>query len=245
MPKQPISFDVEAFELVPAGDERVLVRVSGRWRGPARSLGDIALVLSAGGKRRRVRALPDPSAEDPTAGPDGVVWRGAFSLPLARVEGASFSLASEAGAVELPRPSRRPSPAPPKPDAGERRRDDEARRRAKREARETRGALEEERRRSAALEERIAAIEEKERNARSALAKSRDDLSEARALARRASDGESESVSAAQRARAEAEGQAEALRAGAKTEAEGRRQEADRLRKAINSAGAEHVEIKR
>ncbi|MDX6730052.1 MAG: hypothetical protein QOK49_4857, partial [Baekduia sp.] len=122
-------FEVQSFEQVPAGPGTVLLRIAGRWVGPARERLPTPLLLVDDGRRtHRLSGLPGPDDVAPMVGPDGPPWRGAFSASAALVAGGRLAFALEAGRgviVDLPRPTGRggaalvpaPAPAPASPPA--------------------------------------------------------------------------------------------------------------------------------
>ncbi|MDX6715939.1 MAG: hypothetical protein QOH30_2497, partial [Baekduia sp.] len=124
-------FEVQSFEQVPAGPGTVLLRIAGRWVGPAREqLPRPLLLLDDGRRTHRLSALPGPDDVAPQSGPEGLPWRAAFSAPADVVASTRLAFALEAGRgviVDLPRPTgrgggprARPEPvvAPPADDAG-------------------------------------------------------------------------------------------------------------------------------
>ncbi|MDX6686241.1 MAG: hypothetical protein QOF86_2369, partial [Baekduia sp.] len=102
-------FEVQSFEQVPAGPGTVLLRIAGRWVGPARERLPTPLLLVDDGRRtHRLSVLPGPDDVAPMVGPDGPPWRGAFSASAALVAGGRLAFALEAGRgviVDLPRPT--------------------------------------------------------------------------------------------------------------------------------------------
>src|SRR5205085_8420354 len=116
-----ISFDVERFEQVSAGAGMVLLRMSGRWYAESTvELDQPLLVVDDGREEHRLAALPAPDAAAPTAGPSGVLWRGAFSARANLLHGPrAFALHAGGAVLVLPPPAQPggASPAPAEPPA--------------------------------------------------------------------------------------------------------------------------------
>ncbi len=96
------SVELEAFEQIEAAPGTVLLRVALRPCGSSDLSGSPTLLIEAGGRARRLSALPSPP--DP-----GSLLRAAFSAPTGILErGASFRLELPDGsALDLPAPARR------------------------------------------------------------------------------------------------------------------------------------------
>ncbi len=100
-PTRELSFELERFEWV--ADDRL--EVSGRWQGlTGRRLARPVLTVQAGGRRRRLHALP--GGQLPGAGDEA--WRASFAWPHGPldVEAAELELGRSV-VVELPAPRRR------------------------------------------------------------------------------------------------------------------------------------------
>lgn len=154
-----LSFDVESFEFVPAGEGVGLVRLWGRWIAPVdRALEDVTLVAEVGSHAVDVKPLPDLQASVPLATPAGTDWRAAFSVSseLALNEAAEFALAVEGERVPLPRLGDLPEPLVDEQPASVQPGPDDAEvARLQAELTQLRTQLEVERRRHLALEEEI------------------------------------------------------------------------------------------
>lgn len=109
MSARRVRFEVERFERVAAGPETVLLRVAGRWVSPRREqLSPPVLLVDDGRRIHRLRALPGPEDPTPVAGPEGPLWRAAFSAPAALLAGSQVAFALDAGErADLPRPTAR------------------------------------------------------------------------------------------------------------------------------------------
>lgn len=110
---------LESFEAFPANDGVVLLRVSGRWRGPPPgSHPQVRMNIRRGeGGTRVVPALPDPSPA-PIGTP---TWRAAFAAPAELLGDDASAFAIEfrpGGPLALPRPVAKHgvsvAPAPPR-----------------------------------------------------------------------------------------------------------------------------------
>src|SRR3954469_6524603 len=99
----PLVLEVERFEHVPAGAERVLLRIDGRYGDrPGKRVLDAMLFVDDGLAVHRHAPL-----EDDAAVVDSWLWRAAFDVPAAYLtdERTRFALESEPGClIELPRP---------------------------------------------------------------------------------------------------------------------------------------------
>ena len=178
-----LSFDVESFEFIPAGEEMGLLRVVGQWVAPVdRDLHEIRLIASQDGTLVELTPLPDLEGASPLATPVGHPWRAAFSAGSELVESelTEFALAVHGGErVHLPRPGEdaaeaeaadvAPSPVEEAPVGAASRNGDELLQ-LRSELEKVRTELEVERRRHAALEEEIRSRTTLENDLRSAMA---------------------------------------------------------------------------
>src|SRR3954471_7196400 len=102
--ERPLLLEVERFEHVPAGSERVLLRIDGRYGDrPGKRVLDAMLFVDDGLAVHR----HSPVAED-IENVDSWLWRAAFDVPAAYLtdERTRFALESQPGClVELPHPS--------------------------------------------------------------------------------------------------------------------------------------------
>src|SRR4051812_38747234 len=100
-------FEVHSFEQVPTGPGTVLLRIAGRWVGPAHErLPPPVLLVDDGRRTHRISALPGADDAAPEVRPEGAPWRAAFSVPLEVAGAARVAFALEAGrgvVVGLPR----------------------------------------------------------------------------------------------------------------------------------------------
>jgi hypothetical protein len=104
-----LSFDAIAFEFVPAGEDVGLLRLDGAWVAePEQAVpGPIEVEILRDGLSVRLKVLPDPSAPEALAAPEGVEWRGAFmaNAELADDPRSDFALVAGGEVVAgLPRP---------------------------------------------------------------------------------------------------------------------------------------------
>jgi hypothetical protein len=178
-----LSFEVESFEFISAGEEMGLLRVAGRWVAPLdRDLHGVVLVATQNGTPVELNPLPDLEATSPLATPAGHPWRAAFSAGSELVESelTEFALAVHGGErVHLPRPGERAGaagPVGPEPEviehapAAAASSDSDELIRLRSELHRVRTELEVERRRRAALEEEIQSRDSLENDLRSAKA---------------------------------------------------------------------------
>src|SRR3954462_8034317 len=102
--ERPLLLEVERFEHVPAGSERVLLRIDGRYGDrPGKRVLDAMLFVDDGLAVHR----HSPAAEG-IENVDSWLWRAAFDVPTAYLtdERTRFALESQPGClVELPHPS--------------------------------------------------------------------------------------------------------------------------------------------
>src|SRR3954451_8371360 len=100
----PLVLEVERFEHVPAGAERVMLRIDGRYGDrPGKRVLDAMLFVDDGLAVHRHAPVSDAAA-----GADSWLWRAAFDVPTAYLtdERTRFALESQPGClVELPHPS--------------------------------------------------------------------------------------------------------------------------------------------
>src|SRR3954451_6247631 len=100
----PLVLEVERFEHVPAGAERVMLRIDGRYGDrPGKRVLDAMLFVDDGLAVHRHAPVTDAAA-----GADSWLWRAAFDVPTAYLtdERTRFALESQPGClVELPHPS--------------------------------------------------------------------------------------------------------------------------------------------
>src|SRR3954452_14698880 len=100
---RPLVLEVERFEHVPAGAERVMLRIDGRYGDrPGTRVLDAMLFVDDGLAVHRHAPVSDGSA-----GVDSWLWRAAFDVPAAYLtdERTRFALESQPGClVELPHP---------------------------------------------------------------------------------------------------------------------------------------------
>src|SRR3954471_7774873 len=100
----PLLLEVERFEHVPAGAERVMLRIDGRYGDrPGKRVLDAMLFVDDRLPARRHAPLADAAA-----GADSWLWRAVFDVPTAYLtdERTRFALESQPGClVELPHPS--------------------------------------------------------------------------------------------------------------------------------------------
>ncbi|HKP92006.1 MAG TPA: hypothetical protein VJT75_18705 [Thermoleophilaceae bacterium] len=118
---EAIAFELEVVEFVQASDELGLLRVVGRWLAPVDvPLGDIVLNASRGSETLELQRLPDLGGVAPLASPQGVEWKGAFTVPVDVALDPRLELvlvAGEDAAVALPRPGETVEPEPePSPE---------------------------------------------------------------------------------------------------------------------------------
>src|SRR3954454_13022814 len=101
---RPLVLEVERFEHVPAGAERVMLRIDGRYGDrPGKRVLDAMLFVDDGLAVHRHAPVTDAAA-----GADSWLWRAAFDVPTAYLtdERTRFALESQPGClVELPHPS--------------------------------------------------------------------------------------------------------------------------------------------
>ncbi|MEA2469933.1 MAG: hypothetical protein QOE38_932, partial [Thermoleophilaceae bacterium] len=104
--RAPVLLEVERFERVHAGAERVLLRLDGRYGDrPGRRVLDARLFVDDGLAVHRHAPLEDDA---PGAGDDAWLWRAAFEVPASYLTDARtrFALESEPGSlIDLPRPA--------------------------------------------------------------------------------------------------------------------------------------------
>ena len=177
-------FDVESFEQVAAGARTVLLRITGRWSGPApERLPAPLLVIDAGGTVHRLAPLAGPQGSAVRVAPEGVPWRASFSAPSEVLAGDRLGYGLEIGVgatIALSAPTLRAGTPPP--------------------TRVVAPTIAHRATAAAALAAGVAARARAERDAaRAALAQERDD---ARALAARFLAQAREALAAAQAARA-------------------------------------------
>jgi hypothetical protein len=103
--RAPVLLEVERFEHVRAGGERVLLRVDGRYGDrPGRRVLEACLFVDDGLAVHRHTPLPDYA---PGAGDDAWLWRAAFEVPESYLtdERTRFAIEASPGSlVDLPRP---------------------------------------------------------------------------------------------------------------------------------------------
>src|SRR4051812_44158340 len=103
-PEAPLVLEVERFEHAPAGAERVMLRIDGRYGDrPGKRVLDAMLFVDDGLAVHRHAPLADAAA-----GADSWLWRAVFDVPTAYLtdERTRFALESQPGClVELPHPS--------------------------------------------------------------------------------------------------------------------------------------------
>src|SRR4051812_36813581 len=99
----PLVFEVERFEHVAAGAERVLLRLDGRYGDrPGKRVLDAMLFVDDGLAVHRHAPLEEPDGDV-----DSWLWRAAFDIPAAYLtdERTRFAIESEPGQlIDLPRP---------------------------------------------------------------------------------------------------------------------------------------------
>ena len=94
-----IELEVTYFERIAGGPTLALLRLGGRWAGvDVAELEPAVLVLEAGGRERRLRALPE--AEDASPDPQAP-WRAAFAAPRAEAAARSTSFTLDVGLIVL------------------------------------------------------------------------------------------------------------------------------------------------
>src|SRR3954464_13903156 len=100
----PLLLEIERFEHLAAGTERVLLRIDGRYSDrPGKRVLDAMLFVDDGLAVHRHAPLADAAA-----GADSWLWRAVFDVPIAYLtdERTRFALESQPGClVELPHPS--------------------------------------------------------------------------------------------------------------------------------------------
>jgi hypothetical protein len=111
---KPVLLEVERFEQVSAGAERVLLRLDGRCADrPDRRVLEAKLFVDDGLAIHRHSPLGDPDLEDVEA---GWLWRASYEVPASYLTDARtrFALESEPGRLlDLPRPAQMLLPAAP------------------------------------------------------------------------------------------------------------------------------------
>ena len=104
---------IEAVEWLDEADDRVTVRISGRWRRRPTSPGQPWLVVESLGERHRYPAMPEPPG---LTGMMPGTWRMTFRLPMDVARSADVRAWLQLGAVLVPLPSE-PALAEPRPPA--------------------------------------------------------------------------------------------------------------------------------
>jgi hypothetical protein len=103
-----VTFELEEYEFVPAGEAVGLLRVAGRWVADVnRTVGEVVLAMSRGAAAEELAPLPDPNDSLPLASPPGEPWRAAFMVSPEAVEDPRLELSLVAAGetrVALPRP---------------------------------------------------------------------------------------------------------------------------------------------
>src|SRR3954467_8440520 len=106
-PDGPLVLEVERFEHVSAGADRVLLRVDGRYGDrPGKRVLDAKLFVDDGLAVHRHGPLEDADGDG-----DSWLWRAAFDVPAAYLtdERTRFALESQPGClIDLPRPVQLP-----------------------------------------------------------------------------------------------------------------------------------------
>lgn len=109
MSVEQIAFGLTTFERIRASDATDLLRLAGVWRGiEHRGLGEVVLVLDDGFRTHRFAVLAGAPSTAERAGPEGLRWQGAYSVPAEarRMDLAAFSLELETGeSWSLPAPA--------------------------------------------------------------------------------------------------------------------------------------------